>query len=88
MSVDVEWIDLAGRGRLVAFSTQERGLRFNAPEVLGLVDLDEGVRMLSRIAAPFDSLHIGQRVVVEFFDVAPDEVLHQFTPDRTGQDNS
>ena len=77
---DLEWIELSGRGELAAFSTQEQGLRFRAPDVLGLVDLEEGVRILSLIAAPYEELRIGQPLRVEFFEVQPGEVLHRFRP--------
>lgn len=80
LSPDLEWIDLSGRGKLTAFSTKERGTRFNAPDVIGLVDLDEGVRLLSRIVAPLDDLRLGQLVTVEFIDVGDGVVLHQFLP--------
>ena len=80
LAEELDWVDLAGRGTVVAFSTQERGLRFNAPDVLGLVNLDEGVRLLSRLAAPLEDLRIGMVVTVDFLEVAPGEVLHQFSP--------
>jgi uncharacterized OB-fold protein len=74
----MEWVELPQTGLLVAFSTQERGSRFKAPDVLGLVDLDEGPRLLSRIDAPYESLQIGQRVHLDFVEVADGLVLHQF----------
>lgn len=80
LSDDLEWVALSGRGTLVAFSTQETGIRFRAPDVLGLVDLEEGVRLLSRIAAPLDALEIGGPVLLDFVEVEPGLVLHQFVP--------
>jgi uncharacterized OB-fold protein len=59
------WKDLSGRGVVHAFTQQERGLRFTAPEVLGVVELEEGVRVFGLLAAPFDSLEIGQPVELE-----------------------
>jgi uncharacterized OB-fold protein len=79
---ELEWIDLSGRGRLVAFSTQERGFRFPAPDVLGLVDLEEGVRVFSRIDAPLQELEIGQAMTVDFLEISSGEVLHQFRPEQ------
>jgi hypothetical protein len=85
LSEDLEWIALSGRGTLAAFSTQEQGLRFAAPDVLGLVDLAEGVRLLSRIDASYESLRIGEPVVLGFVEAAPGLVLHQFAPERPGR---
>ena len=56
------WRELSGRGTVHAFTQQERGLRFTAPDVLGVVDLEEGVRVFGLLDAPFDSLDIGQPV--------------------------
>jgi uncharacterized OB-fold protein len=81
LSQEMEWIELPDTGSLLAFTTQERGARFIAPDVLGLVQLDEGPRLLSRIDAPLDSLSIGQRVRLDFVEVDADLVLHQFRPE-------
>lgn len=80
LSDDLEWVELSGRGRLAAFSTQETGLRFRAPDVLGLVDLEEGVRLLSHVAGRHSDLAIGQPVRVDYVEVEPGLVLHRFIP--------
>lgn len=50
----------SGRGALHAFTTQERGFRFVAPEVLGLVDLEgHGVKAFGVIKARYEDLSIG-----------------------------
>jgi uncharacterized OB-fold protein len=79
-TADVSWVDLSGRGTLAAFSTQETAARFRAPDVIGLVDLEEGVRVLSRIAGAYEELSIGQQVTVDFFEAEPGLILHQFVP--------
>lgn len=76
---DLEWAELSGHGTLVAFSTQETTLRFAAPAVIGLVDLDEGVRLLSHIAGRYEDLRLGQRVRVDFVEV-DGAVVHRFVP--------
>jgi uncharacterized OB-fold protein len=81
MSEDMEWVTLSGRGRLAAFSTQETAVRFRAPDVIGLVDLEEGVRLLSHIAGRYEDLSIGDAVTVDFVEVEPGLVLHRFVPD-------
>jgi uncharacterized OB-fold protein len=76
---DLEWAELSGHGTLGAFSTQETALRFAAPAVIGLVDLDEGVRMLSHIAGRYEELRLGQRVRVDFQEI-DGMTLHRFVP--------
>lgn len=76
----VEWIDLPRRGRLHAFTQQQRSLRFSAPDVVGLVELDGVGRLLSRIDAPFGELTIGQELELDFFEICPGLVVHQFRP--------
>jgi len=78
LSEDLEWVTLSGRGRLAAFTTQETAFRFAAPDVIGLVDLDEGVRVLSAIDGRYEDLSIGEAVSVEFIEVEPGLVLHRF----------
>jgi hypothetical protein len=80
MREDLPWEELSGRGRLVAFSTQETSVRFRAPDVIGLVDLDEGVRVLSHIAGRYEDLALGQRVRVDFIEM-DGQTLHQFLRD-------
>ena len=79
---EVEWVDLPARGTLYAFTTQERSVRFAAPDVIGLVDLPGVGRVLTRIDAPYPTLSIGQPVVLDFLEVSPEIVLHQFRPER------
>ena len=51
-SADVEWTDVSGRGRLVSYVINHRPLPpadLDAPQVIALVELEEGVRMLTNI---------------------------------------
>ena len=77
----MEWIDLPTRGMVYAFSQQQRSWRFSKPDVIGLVSL-VGVSglVLTRLDAPFDSLALGQDVEVDFLEVGPELVVHQFRP--------
>jgi len=77
---EMEGIDLPRRGALYAFTQQERSVRFGKPDVIGIVELSGGIRLLSRIAGKFESLEIGQAVEVDFLELAPGLVLHQFRP--------
>jgi uncharacterized OB-fold protein len=59
------WRSLARRGRVYAFTQQERGLRFLAPDTIGIVELEEGVRVFGVFDDPFERLAIGLPVEVE-----------------------
>ena len=51
-SADVEWTDVSGRGRLVSYVINHRPLPpadLDVPQVIALVELEEGVRMLTNI---------------------------------------
>jgi uncharacterized OB-fold protein len=80
-----EWSELSGRGTVYAFTQQERGLRFTAPEVLGVVELEEGVRVFGLLEAPFESLAIGQQVELRLRRDVPGLTLLAFQP-RGGSD--
>jgi hypothetical protein len=60
----VEWRELSGRAAVYAFTQQELGLRFTAPETVGIVELEEGVRVFGVFEAPFERLAIGAPVEV------------------------
>ncbi len=77
---EVAWVDLPARGTLYAFTQQHRAPRFMTPDVLGLVDLPEVGRLLTRIDAPFESLAIGAEVEVDFLEAGPGLWVHQFGP--------
>ena len=81
---DVQWRQASGRGELYSFTEVHRGegaYRDTPSFVLALVDLDEGVRMLTNIVecAP-EALRIGQRVGVVFHDAGPVAALPRFKP--------
>lgn len=68
-SEDVEYVELSGRGILVSYTeicVAPAVFREEAPYVIAIIDLEEDVRLLSRIRAPFDELRpdIAVRMVV------------------------
>jgi uncharacterized protein len=69
---DLEWRDSAGRGTVYTFTViRQNGhpfFRARIPYVVGLIDLDEGFRMLAEIAAGPDAVHVNQRVAVTWED--------------------
>jgi len=56
-----EWIELPRTGRLQAFTTQERALRYGAPTVLVLVELGDAV-LPGVVDGPIEALTIGDEV--------------------------
>jgi len=62
-SVALEWVAPSGRGTVYALTTVRRKPDAGGDYNVSLVDLDEGVRLMSRVdgVAPHD-LKIGQRV--------------------------
>ncbi len=65
---ELEWRELSGTGKIYSFSIVHRGpsKEFSqTPYAIGLVDLDEGVRMMAGlIAVDLSQLQIGDRVRV------------------------
>lgn len=77
---EVEWVDLPAKGRLFAFTQQERSLRFGKPDVIGVVELPDVGQLLTRIDADFNSLSIGMEMELDFLEVSKEQTLHQFKP--------
>lgn len=79
-AADVEWAAAAGTGTVYAATTVRVQISpdFTPPYVVALVDLDEGPRMLSQIAAA--QIRIGQRVRVAWKEREPDPPLPVFEP--------
>jgi uncharacterized OB-fold protein len=73
-SGDLEWRESAGAGTVYTFTViRQHGhpfFRARIPYLVGLVDLDEGFRMLAEIAANPQALQVNQRVTVTWEDHA------------------
>lgn len=71
-SADLAERDSAGRGVVysctVVRTHHDPYFRARVPFVIGLIDLNEGFRLLTEIAACEDDVRIGTRVVVEWED--------------------
>jgi uncharacterized OB-fold protein len=80
-SQELEWVSLSGKGKLYAFTQQEKALRFMKPDVVGIVELEGCIgKIFTKIEAPFDELTIGMDVEVSFLKLSEDLTLHQFRP--------
>lgn len=80
----LELRDSAGRGTVYSFTVIRQNPHpfFSArlPYVVGLIDLDEGFRMVAEIDAPPEAVHVDQRVSVTWED-HPGLSVPLFAPD-------
>jgi uncharacterized protein len=82
MSAELRWRRAAGTGTIYSYTVAHQAYGSHSGDVpftVALVDLDEGVRMMTRITGA-DRPRIGQRVRVTFTEVADDLTLPYFTP--------
>lgn len=84
-STDVTGVESAGTGHVYSVTVTRHGpglYRSQPPYVLALVELDEGVRVMTNVVgtAP-ETVHIGQRVRAVFDLTADGSHLLRFTPD-------
>lgn len=71
---DVEWVRLSGTGTLYSYtevSAAPSTFADEVPYILCLVDLDEGVRCLSRVLADWDDLRPDMRVRMQVRNTEP-----------------
>jgi uncharacterized OB-fold protein len=86
LSEDVEWRTVSGRGALASYNINYRPFpvfKTDKPQVIALVQLDEGVRLMSNIVGvePVpEKLPLGLRLKVGF-EPRGDQFLPVFTPD-------
>lgn len=84
-SSDLEWSEASGKGKIYTYTETLRGVeeKFSGdlPFVLAYVDLEEGVRMMTRIVdcSP-DDVEIGMDVEVVFEKVTEEFSLPFFKP--------
>jgi uncharacterized protein len=89
----VQWIEATGQGSVYSYSVHyigpSKAYKGDPPHVVVLVDLDEGVRMMSNLVRDEspdypsidpDEVSIGMRVRVVFHDVTDEITLPKFAP--------
>ncbi len=81
----IEWRDASGRGVVHALSVQHRApwpaLGDRVPYAVALIDLDEGVRMMSNVVgASVDEVEIGAPVRLRWEALSDGRNLPQFEP--------
>ena len=85
LSDATEWLRASGRGTVYSFTVthqnQAPGFRDELPYVLAIVELAEGVRLMTNIVGcPPGDVRIGMPVEVVFEDVTPEITLPKFKP--------
>lgn len=79
-----EWVEVAGDATLYTFTVVHHpvhpAVESWVPYITGLVELAEGVRMVSLILADLDRIKIGMRLRLAFRTIAPDFALPIFEP--------
>jgi uncharacterized OB-fold protein len=87
-SLEREVVELAGVGRVYSYAVlhHPRNPRFDYPLVAVLVDLDEGIRVVSNLVGvePAD-VRIGMPVRVAFAPAADDTAVPVFEADEAGR---
>jgi uncharacterized OB-fold protein len=82
MSDRIAWIDASGRGTIYSYVVVHRApaaFADLAPYVVALIDLEEGVRLMSNVVgAAASDVKIGAPVEVVFDDVTPEITLPKF----------
>lgn len=82
-AMDYDWIVASGRGTLYSYTVPHYPQipSFDYPLIVGLVELEEGVRLVSNIVGlrP-DQLRVGMPLEVTYLDTHDDVTIHQFRP--------
>ena len=84
-SESVQWVPLAGRGRLYSYTrvhVAPATMRAEAPYCIGIVDLDDGVRLMCRLLGSPEPADLEQPVemVVLLYDDGPLFAARRATP--------
>lgn len=89
-AVNLTWQEASGRGRVFSFTVVHRApdpvFRAEVPYVVAIIELDEGVRLLSNVVgcAPA-ALRVGMPVRAVFDAVAADIGVPKFQPELEGE---
>lgn len=82
---DYDWVVASGKATLYSHTVVHypQVPSFDYPHIVGLVELEEGVRLVTTIVGcrP-EQLEIGMSLELDFVDTADDVTLHQFHPAR------
>jgi uncharacterized protein len=84
-----EWVRIDAAGPLWSYVVYRRALAApfadDIPYAIGIVELQHGLHLLSRIDAPVDQISIGDRMVARYDDVAPGTSLLTWVPEGSAR---
>lgn len=88
-SYNTQWTRVSGRGKLYSFTVSYRAaspaFQDDVPYNIALIELEEGVRMMSNVVeCANEDLRVDMPVEMVFDDVTPEITLPRFRPRRTG----
>ncbi len=84
-SMKVEWVEASGKGKVYSWTVSHHpfhpGFKEDVPYILVTVELEEGVRMISRLKdAEAEDMKIGMPVEVIYEDVTEEFTMPMFRP--------
>jgi hypothetical protein len=85
LSDNLEWVQASGRGKIysysVVYSYQPKAFAEDVPYVIAVVELEEGVRMMSNIVdCDPETVRCDMDVAVVFDDITDEITLTKFKP--------
>ena len=85
LSRDAAWARMSGRGTVFSFAVMHQaihpGFAAEVPYAVVVIELEEGVRLLSNlVGCPARDIRIGMPVEVVFDDLTPEVTLPKFRP--------
>ena len=88
-SNEFDWVRASGKGNVYSYIVSHRafhpGFADDVPYIAAIIELSEGVRMISNvIGIGPDEIEVGMPVEVVFEEATPDFVLPKFRPAATG----
>ena len=83
-SDDYEWVEVSGKGRLHTFTiiaqAQDAWFQERVPYIFGVIQLDEGLRMMGNVDIPVEEAVCDLPVEVYFEKIDDDWTLPQWRP--------
>ena len=84
LSDEIEWVDASGYGRIYTYTicciAAHPSMNDRTPYAVALIELDEGVRLLTNLVdSDIERIHCGARVQVCFERISDEFTLPQFT---------
>ncbi|WP_134705119.1 Zn-ribbon domain-containing OB-fold protein [Ammoniphilus sp. YIM 78166] len=85
-SEHVKWVEASGHGRIHSYTVVHKAMppfKDQTPYVVGIIELNEGVRMMSRIVGERDQISIDKPVTVVYEKIDDEVTLPYFQLSET-----